>query len=128
MGQQQLLLIILGVIIVGFAIAVGLGLFSAQSVSSNRDAMINDLNHIGVVAYEYRISLRRLGGGEGDYTDFNVPSAMARNNNGKYSVIDAQVNSVTLKGTSATDSANTIVVTVDINGRLGNLTFTGDFQ
>ena len=37
MGQQQLLLIILGVIIVGIAIAVGLSLFSAQSIQSNKD-------------------------------------------------------------------------------------------
>ena len=32
MGQQQLLLIILGTIIVGLAIAVGLSMFSAQGV------------------------------------------------------------------------------------------------
>jgi hypothetical protein len=39
MGQQQLLLIILGVIIVGIAIAVGLQLFQAGSVGANSDAV-----------------------------------------------------------------------------------------
>ena len=55
MGQQQLLLIILGVIIVGIAIAVGLSLFSAQSVQSNSDAIINDLNNLAAQAYQFRI-------------------------------------------------------------------------
>jgi hypothetical protein len=37
MGQQQLLLLILGVIIVGIAIAVGVTMFSAQSTEANKD-------------------------------------------------------------------------------------------
>ncbi|MCX5729611.1 MAG: hypothetical protein NTZ28_12390, partial [Nitrospirae bacterium] len=61
MGQQQLLLIILGVIIVGIAIAVGLSLFSAQSVQSNRDAIINDLNNLAAQAYQYRIRPTSMG-------------------------------------------------------------------
>jgi hypothetical protein len=39
MGQQQLLLIILGVIIVGIAIAVGLQLFQSGSIGANQDAI-----------------------------------------------------------------------------------------
>ena len=46
MGQQQLFLIILGVIIVGIAIAVGLSLFTAQSIQSSRDAIINYLDNL----------------------------------------------------------------------------------
>ncbi len=65
MGQQQLLLIILGVIIVGIAIAVGLSLFSAQSVQSNRDAIINDMNNLAAQAYQYRIRPTSMAGGAG---------------------------------------------------------------
>ena len=43
MGQQQLLLIILGVIVVGIAVAVGITMFSDSAVNANRDAMVNDL-------------------------------------------------------------------------------------
>lgn len=128
MGQQQLLLIILGVIVVGFAIAVGIALFGAQSVSSNRDAIINDIHHLSMVAYQFRVSLRTMGGGEGDYSSFVIPSQMRNNSNGSYSITDAQVNSLTLKAVSANDASNTIVVTVDSKGRLGNLTFGGDFE
>jgi hypothetical protein len=128
MGQQQLLLIILGVIIVGFAIAVGIMLFGAQSVSSNRDAMINDLHHLSMLAYQFRISLRVMGGGEGDYSTFVLPLRMRRNGNGVYSVTDKQMTTLTFKAVSVNDSSNTITVTVDSNGRLGSLTFGGDFQ
>lgn len=128
MGQQQLLLVIVGVIIVGLAIAVGIALFAAQSISSNRDAMINDMTHLAMVAYQYRVSLRTMGGGEGDYSAFLIPVPMRSNNNGAYSITDAQVNELTLRGVSVNDSTNSIVVTVDANGKLGSLTFTGDFQ
>jgi hypothetical protein len=128
MGQQQLLLIILGVIIVGFAIAIGISLFGAQSVSSNRDAMISDMHHLSMIAYQFRISLRSMGGGEGDYSTFVIPLQMRNTNNGTYSISNAQIGSLTILGVSSVDASNTIVVTVDSNGRLGNLTFGGDFQ
>jgi hypothetical protein len=128
MGQQQLLLVILGVIIVGFAIAIGISLFGAQSVSSNRDAMINDIHHLSMLAYQFRISLRSMGGGQGDYSTFSVPTQMRSNNNGQYTVTDAQVATMTFKAISANNPSNTITVTIDSNGRLGNLTFGGDFQ
>jgi hypothetical protein len=128
MGQQQILLVIVGVIIVGLAIAIGISLFSAQSVSSNRDAMMNDLNHLAMVAYQFRISLRSMGGGEGDYSTFVIPVQMRGNSNGLYSVIDAQQMSLKIEATSINDASNTITITIDSNGRLGNLTFGGDFQ
>jgi hypothetical protein len=127
MGQQQLLLVILGIIIVGFAIAIGIYLVSSQRVASNRDAMINDLHHLAVVAYQYRISLRTMGGGEGDYTGFSIPLPMQSNNNGAYRVTDVQQGALTLQAISADDSSNTISVTVDGKGNLSPLTFTGDF-
>jgi len=128
MGQQQLLLVIVGVIIVGLAIAVGIGLFSAQSVSYNRDAIIHDLNNIAQSAYQFRISIKRIGGGEGSYSNYVIPAQMTENGNGRYSLLDAQVNSIVVKGVSVADSSNSITVTVDSNGKLTNLTFAGDFQ
>ncbi|HTY37177.1 MAG TPA: hypothetical protein VMH23_08695 [Bacteroidota bacterium] len=128
MGQQQFLLVIVGVIIVGLAIAIGISLFSAQSVSSNRDAMMNDLNHLAMVAYQFRISLRSMGGGEGDFSTFVIPTQMRVNNNGSYMVANAQPSTLTIHAISTTDASNSITVTIDSNGKLGNLTFGGDFQ
>jgi hypothetical protein len=128
MGQQQLLLVIVGVIIVGLAIAVGIALFGAQSTSSSRDAMINDLNHLAMVAYQFRVSLRTMGGGQGDFSTFVIPMQMRKNDNGSYTVTLAQPDQLTIQGVSTTNASNTILVTIDSQGKLGNLTFGGDFQ
>ena len=127
MGQQQLLLIILGVSIVGIAIAVGLSLFSAQSVQSNRDAMINDLNNLAAQAYQFRIRPTSMGGGQGDYTTFSIPVKMKTNENGTYANANT-ANSITITATSAQNSSNYITVTIDSDGHLTGWSYYGDFQ
>jgi len=127
MGQQQLLLIILGVIIVGIAIAVGLSLFSAQSVQSNRDAIINDLNNLAAQAYQFRIRPTSMGGGQGDYTTFTIPIKMRTNENGTY-VASPSSNSIDIIATSAQNASNYITVTIDTDGRLTAWSYYGDFQ
>jgi len=44
MGQQQLLLIVLGIIVVGVSILIGSALFNANFESANRDEIISDMN------------------------------------------------------------------------------------
>jgi hypothetical protein len=127
MGQQQLLLIILGVIIVGIAIAVGLSLFSAQSIQANKDAIINDLNNIAAHSYQYRIRPTSMGGGQGTYTGYAIPSKMASNENASFSST-ASANSVTIVATSAGNTTNKVTVVVDSDGKLGSWTYAGDFQ
>ncbi len=127
MGQQQLLLIILGVIIVGIAIAVGLSLFSAQSVQSNRDAIINDLNNLAAQAYQFRIRPASMGGGQGDYTTFAIPTKMKTNENGTYSAAPT-TNTIVFTAVSAQNASNTIKVTIDSGGKLGTWVYAGDFQ
>lgn len=133
MGQQQLLLIILGVIIVGIAIAVGLSLFSAQSINSNRDAIINDLNNLFAQAYQHRIRPAAMGGGSGSYTTskggtaFAIPGKMSANENASYTAALA-VDDVTFTATSA-QGYGTVKVKIDADGRpTGAWTYTGSFQ
>ncbi len=62
MGQQQLLLIILGVIVVGIAVVVGITMFQDNAISANRDAVTNDLVNLGARAQQfYRRPLTRWG-------------------------------------------------------------------
>jgi hypothetical protein len=128
MGQQQLLLIILGVIIVGIAIAVGLSLFSAQSIQANKDAIINDLNNIAAHAYQFKIRPSSMGGGQGSYSGYSIPSKMASNENAAYSVTSATATTVAITATSSANSTNTVQAVVDSDGRLGSWTYAGDFQ
>jgi len=86
MGQQQLLLIVLGVIIVGLAITIGINLFNSNAESSNRDAVVNDLNNLGSLARKYYISTISLGGGNQSFNGWNIPDNLASNGNGSFSV------------------------------------------
>ncbi len=63
MGQQQLLLIILGVIIVGVAVAVGITLFKDNAVDQNRNAVIADLTTLSAKAQQYNAKPKNQGGG-----------------------------------------------------------------
>jgi type II secretory pathway pseudopilin PulG len=116
------------IIIVGIAIAVGLSLFSAQSVQSNRDAMINDLNNIAAQAYQYRIRPASMGGGEGSYRGFRLPTQMRSNENGSYGTRVVTSDLLEFNGTSSQNSSNSITVYIDSDGRLTNWTYRGDFQ
>ena len=63
MGQQQLLLIVLSVIIVGIAITLGITLFSANAIEQKRNEVINEC---ALLASEAQLYYRRpvtLGGG-----------------------------------------------------------------
>ena len=53
MGQQQLLLIVLGVIIVGIAVILGIVLFRANSIDGKRDLLINEGMTVANNAREY---------------------------------------------------------------------------
>jgi hypothetical protein len=128
MGQQQLLFVILGVIIIGIAIIAGISMFDAQAVATNRDSIISDLNELGAHAYQFRGRLRTMGGGQGDYSTYSIPAVLANNNDATYSIQSASVNSITFLAVSTDDPSNTVLVTIDSDGKLANWTFAGDFQ
>ncbi len=67
MGTQQILLIVLSVIIVGIAVAVGITMFAKQSESSNRNEVIADLQKFGSCAILfYKTPASMAGGGKGN--------------------------------------------------------------
>jgi len=89
MGQQQLLLIVLGVIIVGIAIVVGINLFQASAIQSNRDAIVADLNNLASQAQMYFKKPTSLGGGGNSFVGFTIPTGMGSNANGTYTIATA---------------------------------------
>lgn len=129
MGQQQLLLIILGVIIVGIAIAVGITMFTSGSVQSNKDAIINDLNNLAANAYQYRIRPSSMGGGNGAYTGYNIPAVLATNDNASYSQVAPVVTATTIRFTGVSSQGyGQVAATVDTSGRLSTFVYTGQFS
>ncbi len=63
MGQQQLLLIVLGVIIVGIAVVVGINLFNANAETSTQDSIVSQGTNIGALAQQYYKKPVSMGGG-----------------------------------------------------------------
>jgi len=127
MGQQQLLLIILGVIIVGIAIAVGLSMFTAQSVGANRDAIIADMTNLAANAYQYRIRPTTMGGGGGSYVGYTIPPSLASNENGVYALSGSpSATTVGFAGTSSQYTTDSVTGTYGSDGKLsGSFSFAG---
>ena len=97
MGQQQLLLIVLGVIVVGIAVVVGINLFNANAVSSNRDGVVSDLNNLGAMSQQFYKKPTSMGGGGNTFTGWTLPAELDTTANGNYTVtVNAQ--SVTIQG------------------------------
>lgn len=86
MGQQQLLLIVLGVIIVGIAIAVGISMFKSSAVDANRSAIASDLANLAAKAQRYYRTPTELGGGGNSFVGFTLSPLDTGNANGSYRV------------------------------------------
>ena len=86
MGQQQLLLIVLGVIIVGIAVVVGINLFNANAEESAKDTIASECTNLGAMCLQYFKKPLALGGGGNDFTGFVTPPALATTTSGTYVV------------------------------------------
>ena len=128
MGQQQLLLIILGVIVVGIAVAVGITMFTDNAVSANRDAVTNDMVNLASRAQQHYRRPASMGGGEGAFDNSRGGTALAgitqltskpTNSNGRYLISNVAAATITLRGigrelVNGTDSVEvTMRVTAD---------------
>ncbi len=84
MGTQQVLLIVLTVIIVGVAVAGGIGMFNKQLESQNRQALIADMNYLAAQAIAYYRLPKTSGGGGNEIriADFKQWLSMPTNNSG----------------------------------------------
>ncbi|MCX6136737.1 MAG: hypothetical protein NTV54_04485 [Ignavibacteriales bacterium] len=112
MGQQQLLLIILGVIIVGIAVAVGITMFQDNAVDQNRNMVIADLQTLAAKAQQYYAKPTTLGGGSNSFAGLAktaaglailAGTAFTDNANGLYTIETAgDATSVNLKGVGKT--------------------------
>ncbi len=99
MGQQQLLLIVLGVIVVGIAIVVGINLFNANAVAANRDGVISDLNNLASLAMSHYKKPESMGGGGNEFTGFAIPADLDTTANGIYPAPTVTATQITFTAT-----------------------------
>jgi len=71
MGQQQLLLIVLGVIIVGIAVVVGINLFNANAEESTKDGIVSDATNLGAMAQQFYKKPTSMSGGGNTFTGWD---------------------------------------------------------
>src|SRR4030066_201168 len=92
MGQQQLLLIVLGVIIVGIAVVVGINLFNANAEEAAKDGVVSDCTNLGAMAQQFYKKPISMGGGGNIFTvngGFVIPANLVTTANGNYGVVNA---------------------------------------
>ena len=128
MGQSQLLIIAISVLIIGIAIAAGAGLFSDDETEANKKAMVNDVSHIAMNAVRYYRRIPALGGGGYNYSGFGLAPGFRSNLNGSYSVNALSKDILEIRGVSSRDTNNTMTVQIDKYGKAYDWTFTGDFD
>ncbi|MCF6268667.1 MAG: hypothetical protein L3J41_03060 [Melioribacteraceae bacterium] len=85
MGQQQLLLIVLGIIIVGVAVVVGINMFTAHAIEAKRNNVTNDLLHLASEAQKYYKTPTAMGGGSSKFTGWEIPAGLVSNADGSFS-------------------------------------------
>jgi hypothetical protein len=112
MGQQQLLLIILGVIIVGIAVAVGITMFQDSALDQNKSMVISDLQNLGAKAQQYYVRPVSMGGGGNSFTSLTTDisllasSAVTTNPNGVYTIKTNGGTSLVIHGKGTVADAN----------------------
>ncbi len=84
MGQQQLLLIVLGIIIVGIAVYIGINLFSVNAVEAKRNNVTNELVNLASMAQGYYMRPTTMGGGNHSFVGWTIPGQLKVTANGNY--------------------------------------------
>jgi hypothetical protein len=123
MGQQQLLLLVLGTVIVGLGVVAGIDAFNTNQKSSNQDALVNDGVSIASDAQAWMQKPAAYGGADnsGDWSNFSLDDVgYDTDANGYY---------ITQNGTLEVTTANTDSLEVSAyNGNYTNdldITVTG---
>ena len=116
MGQQQLLLLVLGIVIVGLAVVVGIQAFSENQQKANLDALVNDGVRLASDLQAWSLKPAAFGGPtagdslkDGTFEDLGFPT----NADGEYVTTSG---TFTLSGgvfsAVGTDPENTATITV----------------
>lgn len=98
LGQQQLLLIVLGIIIVGVAVMLGINVFRQNAIDQKRDIVTNECVNLASMAQSYFRRPKSYGGGENSFIGWDVPSELHVTASGTY-IAAVYADSVVITGT-----------------------------
>lgn len=126
MGQQQLLLLVLGIVIVGLAVVVGIQAFDENQKKANSDALVNDVVRIASDAQAWNLKPTAFGGGNGVFTNVDLQKlgyettgtgtdVNYSNLNGNFRITVVAAGSITIRGCNA-DRGNQVQAVVSGTG------------
>lgn len=126
MGQQQLLLVLLGIVVVGVAIAVAINLFRGNAIDRKREILVNESYNLGSIAISFYKKPKMMGGGGKAFTGWTIPSQLVATVNGSYSA-QVSADNIVIIGTGTEVVTNndsikvqTIVTANEINSTVIN--------
>lgn len=114
MGQQQLLLIVLSVIIVAIAVITGINMFQQNAQSFKRDQMINEAMTISADARKFWFLPLRSGGGGNSFLNYRIPEGLSVSETAIYSLTDVTAGSLKIVGTDRNRQMGSDAVTITV--------------
>ena len=132
MGQTQILLIVLSVIIVGVAVAVGIDQFAENALTSNRDAVAADCQRLISQSMQYYRKPTSLGGGGNAFTGltFQKIGADTLNQNGVFSVSVTDADNISIVGVGSENKSDgtPVQVTIGYTGSTNTFAYTDNLN
>jgi hypothetical protein len=98
MGQQQLLLVILAIIVIGVSVVVANQLFFASAEDSNKDSIITEITNLATISLQYYKKPALMAGGGRSFTNWQIPTQLDTSTNGTYTISQATNNQLILIG------------------------------
>jgi len=117
LGQQQLLLIVLGLILIAIAVAVGMSLFRSHAINSKRDILINETIDMSAQAIGYYKRTREFGGGGKSFIGWQIPIDLQNTINGSYVISGINKDEVVIiaTGTEVVTGSDSIQVKTTVS-------------
>jgi hypothetical protein len=117
LGQQQILLIILGIVVIAIAVAIGISLFRAHAISSKRDILVNETIDMAAQAIGYYKRTREFGGGGKSFIGWQIPPQLQNTVNGSYAINALNKDEVVIiaTGTELVTGSDSIQVKMTVN-------------
>jgi len=114
MGQQQLLLIVVGVIIVGVAVLVGMTYFRSHALENKKNHIISEAMSIGNLAQKYYTTPKEMSGGGRSFKGWEIPKDMLKTDNATYEISTPGENEIEITATSSEVITDTDLLTVKV--------------
>ncbi len=105
MGQQQLLLIVLGILIVGLAVFIGITYFTQYAADSKREILTGELVNMAAMAQQHYRKPSSMGGGNRSFNGSNggrswtIPDEIISSSAGYFRITETQTDSVKILAT-----------------------------